>query len=245
MNKLWVFGDSYSTINREKRDTPKEYRSLYTDVANHLQLEEENLALSGLGNFEIFNNLLKFLPNFKKGDLILFQLSILNRFSYINLINKREFNLSELRLFSMGNRFFCHPQFHTSNVNDVSDKVKSNIITYIENYQKNNLDFYYKFLIQLKYILIYLETIGVKFKLILLETEILHYNEGGATDEVLGIIDILKDLSIEDRLIKLEEDVYYINKCSFYKEKGIGYDYHHFSLDTIKTYSDSIIKHNF
>ena len=54
MNNLWIFGDSYSTYNREGGKTPL---SIYNNVANHLTLEQKNLSISGLGNSDIFTNL--------------------------------------------------------------------------------------------------------------------------------------------------------------------------------------------
>lgn len=53
MNKLWVFGDSYSTYNRE-RQADGVRLSIYSELANHLNLEEENNAISGLSSFEVF-----------------------------------------------------------------------------------------------------------------------------------------------------------------------------------------------
>ena len=135
MNNLWIFGDSYSTYNREGGKTPL---SIYNSVANHLTLEQKNLSISGLGNSDIFTNLLRFLPEYKKGDCVIFQLSFLDRFSYIDVRQSKELNLHELSLYSVTDNFFLHPQYyHNGLQNKLTEKQIQSFNIFVENIQLN------------------------------------------------------------------------------------------------------------
>ncbi len=240
MNKLWVFGDSYSTINREKRENKDEYRSLYTDVAKHLGLVEENNSLSGLSSFDIKVNILKFLNEFKEGDYLFYQLSIPDRFSYTDFIKDREFNDKEKDLLSIGSQFYTHPQYYPYN-KKLTDIFLSNVSSYIDGFHKNLFDFYYKLFVDIKYIFKFLESKGVNPKIILLENKKMLYDDGIEND----IINILKDLDISEKIVTFGKNINCIKDSPLYKEEGTEYDYHHFSLETLKKFSKIIIDNNF
>ncbi len=168
MNKLWIFGDSYSTYNRE-RGANNVSLSIYTKLANHLNLIETNKSISGLGNVDIYNNLLKFLPEYNSGDCIIFQLSFLDRFSYIDELKNRELNDHESELYSIGNRFFLHPQYYHNSNSELTDTQIQAFTDFIKNNNNNLIDIYFKFFIQLKHIVFFLEKHNVKFKILILE----------------------------------------------------------------------------
>lgn len=235
MNKLWIFGDSYSTYNRERGNTPL---SIYNNVSNHLTLEQKNLSISGLDNSNIFTNLLRFLPEYKKGDCVIFQLSFLDRFSYIDERKNRELNLHELSLYSLTDNFFLHPQYYYNGLhNKLTESQKKSFNIFVENVQLNLFDFYYKFFTQLKHIINFLNSIGVNFKLILLENLGINYN-----GDFLNLHYLLKETNLTEYILKFGEGIA-IKESQFYYEVG-EYEFHHFTRDVIDKIAEEI-KTNF
>lgn len=237
MNKLWIFGDSYSTYNRE-RQADGVCLSIYSEVANHLNLQEENHAISGVGSHDIFTNVLKKLPEYKSGDVVIFQLSFLNRVSYLDKLEYRTLNQHEEKLFSYGKSLFLHPQFYHSTKRKLDDFEVEKLSKFMRDIDDNMLDYYFKFLIQVKYIISFLQSIGVDMRIILLEDKNLKYNS--SID--MTILNLIDDLDIGHKLIKFNGK-YDLMASPNYKEEG-EYEYHHFSLDTILKYSEDI-KTNF
>lgn len=235
MNKLWVFGDSYSTYNRE-RVPDSDPLSIYTDLSIYLNLHQENKSISGLGNNDILNNLLKFLPEFNSGDYIIFQLSFIDRFSYIDEVKNRKMNLHELDLYTICKRFFLHPQYYYKKIDKLTETQITAFDNFIKHNQSNLIDIYLKFFIQLKHIINFLQTKGIVFKLLLLEDRFFEYN-----GERLWLIDILKEVDLTHTILTINGSCY-ITSAPIYREEGHSYEYHHFSLDTIQKYSESLIK---
>ncbi len=237
MNKLWIFGDSYSTYNRE-RQADGVRLSIYSELANHLNLEEENNAISGLSSFEVFGNVLKFLFEYKKGDTIIFQSSLLDRTSYLDKLEHRNLNEHENELFLVGKNFFLHPQFYHNNKRELDEFETHKLSKFMKSIDDNLLDYYFKFFIYVKYIISFLEKSGINFKIILLEDKQIRYT----SSSTMTILNLLDDLNIKNNLIKFNRG-YFLTSSTNYKEEG-EYEYHHFSLETIKKYSQEI-KENF
>lgn len=231
MNKLWIFGDSYSTYNRERGKTPL---SIYNNVANHLTLEQKNLSISGLSNSDIFTNLLRFLPEYKKGDCVIFQLSFLDRFSYIDVRQSKELNLHELSLYSVTDNFFLHPQFyHNGLQTKLTEKQIQSFNIFVENIQLNLFDFYYKFFTQLNHIINFLNSIGVNFKLVLLENLNMDYN-----GESVSLTSLLKETNLTNYILNFGE-TNTLKASEFYYETG-DYEFHHFTRDVIDKIAEQI-----
>lgn len=235
MNKLWIFGDSYSTYNRERGTNPL---SIYSDVAEYLNFEESNNSISGLSTSDIFANFLKFLPEYKSGDIIIFQFSFLNRISYIDQLEYRKLNAHEELLFSKGKTFFLHPQFYHSTKRKLDEFEIKKLSKYIEDFDDNMVDYYFKFLVNFKHIISFLEKLNIDVRLILLEDKNLKYNLFYS----FQLKDLLIDLELKNRLIKFGEKEHLL-EVPYYVEED-GYEHHHFSLETIKKYSEDI-KQNF
>jgi len=237
MNKLWVFGDSYSTYNRERHSEGIRL-SIYSDVANYLNLEEINNAISGISSHDIFGNVLKFLPEYKAGDIVIFQMSFLNRVSYLDKLQYRKLNDHEKQLFLKGKSLFLHPQFYHSTKRKLDDFEIEKLSNFMRDIDDNMLDYYFKFLIFVKHIITFLNKIEVDVRIILLEDKNLKYD----SSTTMQVLDIINDLELEDKLIKFGNKPD-LKGVPYYKEEG-EYEYHHFSLDTIQKYSDDI-KQNF
>lgn len=235
MSNLWIFGDSYSTYNREGGKTPL---SIYNNVASHLTLEQKNLSISGLGNSDIFTNLLRFLPEYKKGDCVIFQLSFLDRFSYVDVRQSKELNLHELSLYSITDNFFLHPQYYHNGLrNKLTEKQIQSFNIFVENIQLNLFDFYYKFFTQLNHIINFLNCIGVNFKLLLLENLNMDYN-----GESVSLTSLLKETNLTNYILKFGE-ANTLKASEFYYETG-DYEFHHFTRDVIDKIAEQI-KTNF
>ena len=72
MNKLWHFGDSFSTCG--------DFEKIFSEyIAFHFNLELNHNGSGGTGNFEIFSEILKRDIHFESGDLILINWSYFNR----------------------------------------------------------------------------------------------------------------------------------------------------------------------
>lgn len=237
MNKLWVFGDSYSTYNRE-RQADGVCLSIYSDVANYLNLEEINNAISGIGTYDIFSNLLKFLPDYKKGDIIIFQMSFLKRISYLDKLESADLNDYENKLFSKGKSLFLNPQFYHNTKRKLDEVEVEKLSHFMTDMDSNMLDYYFKFFVYVKHIVSFLNHLGVDIRIILLEDRNLKYN----SSTTMQIMDIINDLELGKIFIKFGNKPDLLG-VSYYKEEGL-YEHHHFSLDTIKKYSEDI-KQNF
>lgn len=68
-NKLWRFGDSYSTTQDERFGDIELNHSQY--ISDYFNLELVHLGQGGLSNIEIFNKILSNNENYKKNDMIL------------------------------------------------------------------------------------------------------------------------------------------------------------------------------
>lgn len=232
MNKLWIFGDSYSTYNRE-RETNDASLSIYTKLSNHLNLIEDNKSISGLSNVDIYNNLLKFLPEYTKGDCVIFQLSFLDRFSYIDELKNRQLNAHETELYSIGTEFFLHPQYYHNSKSKLTDSQLESFTDFLKNYNSNLIDTYFKFFIQLKHIVNFLEKNDIKFKLVVLEDRNIDYN-GNRTN----LYNLLKEVKLYEYILPIEDRMS-IRESRFYIEP-VSYPYHHFNLSTIEKYAEAL-----
>ena len=234
MNKLWIFGDSYSTYNRERGNNPL---SIYTNLCDELNFEQNNMAISGLSNSDIFTNLIKFLIDYKKGDVIIFQLSFLDRFSYINLRENRILNDHEKMLCSFSDKYFIHPQYyHSDDKSNLTETQFKAFNIFLENNFYNLFDSYYKFFNQLKHIINFLEKNEINFKLIILEDRDMDYNGSS-----INLLHLLRELKLDKYILPIGDRLT-IKKCKFYIEKELTYEYHHFSLQVIDKIGEEIKK---
>lgn len=76
MNKLWHFGDSFTTCGN--------FEKIFSEyIAFHFNLELNHNGHGGTGNFEIFSEIIKKDTSFKSGDMILINWSYFNRITLI------------------------------------------------------------------------------------------------------------------------------------------------------------------
>lgn len=80
-NKLWRFGDSYSTTDDDSFGDIELNHSVY--ISEYFHLELIHLGLGGLSNLEIFNKLLSNNQNYQKGDMILINFASPSRVSVV------------------------------------------------------------------------------------------------------------------------------------------------------------------
>lgn len=80
-NKLWRFGDSYSTTEDDRFGDIELNHSVY--ISEYFHLELIHLGLGGLSNLEIFNKLLSNNQNYQKGDMILINFASPSRVSVV------------------------------------------------------------------------------------------------------------------------------------------------------------------
>ena len=234
MNKLWIFGDSYSTYNRERGKTPL---SIYSEVCDYLNVEQKNMAISGLGNQDIFMNLIKYLNEYESGDTIIFQLSFLDRFSYIDSKNNRTLNEHETLLYSLSKNYFLHPQYYNNGNQSLLTETQIKAFnTFLENNFLNLFDFYFKFFIQLKHIINFLEKNKINFKLIILEDRNMDYNGSS-----ISLLFLLRELLLDNYILWIGDSVS-IKSSKYCLEENPGYEYHHFSLNSIAKIGNEIKK---
>ena len=84
INKLWRFGDSWSTTD-DKYDEIEKNHSHY--VSEHFDLELNHHGRGGHSNLHIFSDILRLTPQFKEGDMVLINFACKSR---IGIINKSE-----------------------------------------------------------------------------------------------------------------------------------------------------------
>ena len=234
MYNFWVFGDSYSTYNRERGKTPL---SIYSEVCEYLNVEQKNMAISGLGNQDIFMNLIKYLNDYQSGDTIIFQLSFLDRFSYIDSKNNRTLNEHETLLYSLSKNYFLHPQYyHNGNQSLLTETQIKAFNTFLENNFLNLFDFYFKFFIQLKHIINFLEKNKINFKLVILEDRNIDYNGSS-----ISLLFLLRELMLDSYILWIGDSVS-IKSSKYCLEENPGYEYHHFSLNSIAKIGNEIKK---
>jgi hypothetical protein len=92
MDKLWIFGDSYSVpfyktetikngwkplYNKWKGYAPKCFGEL---ISKELNFSHTNLSVSGLDNYSIFDNIISTLNKIKENDIIIIGWSHVDRF---------------------------------------------------------------------------------------------------------------------------------------------------------------------
>jgi hypothetical protein len=90
--KLWVFGDSFSTPFRAVDGWDKEYcnwkgyipKYFGNIISNELGIEVSHCGESGVGNDTIFENVLKQVPNIRKGDIVIIGWSHVLRFRLVD-----------------------------------------------------------------------------------------------------------------------------------------------------------------
>jgi len=80
-NKLWRFGDSYSTTQDDRFGDIELNHSVY--ISEHFDLELVHLGQGGLSNLEIFNKLLSNNQNYQKNDMILINFASFSRVSLV------------------------------------------------------------------------------------------------------------------------------------------------------------------
>ena len=97
MNKLWVFGDSFSATN--KRNIIEKWRKLYIKwkgytpnvwcefLNDSLQLKLHNLSISATDNYTIFDSIIHSLEKINKDDVIIIGWSNTIRFRVVNKSN--------------------------------------------------------------------------------------------------------------------------------------------------------------
>jgi hypothetical protein len=81
INKLWRFGDSWSTTD-EKYDEIEKNHSHY--VSEHFGLELNHHGRGGHSNLHIFSDILRLTPQFKEGDMVLINFACKSRIGIIN-----------------------------------------------------------------------------------------------------------------------------------------------------------------
>jgi len=98
MNKLWIFGDSFSepfdkTLYanwRKKYIEWKGYTPLYYGeiISKELNLLHINLSISGLDNYSILDNIINVIDKIDKNDIIIIGWSSIGRFRLVDTNNK-------------------------------------------------------------------------------------------------------------------------------------------------------------
>lgn len=83
MNTLYHFGDSYGTVGAEPS---KHFVQLISETLNYNYKHE---SVGGSSNDQIFNKFLKFIYEFKSGDMIFFNFSFFVRGSYYDKEEKK------------------------------------------------------------------------------------------------------------------------------------------------------------
>lgn len=81
INKLWRFGDSWSTTD-DKYDEIEKNHSHY--VSEHFDLELNHHGRGGHSNLHIFSDILRLTPQFKEGDMVLINFACKSRIGIIN-----------------------------------------------------------------------------------------------------------------------------------------------------------------
>ena len=239
MSNIWVFGDSYSTYNCERQTKSRDTEgclSIYSELEKYLGYSQNNFAISGISNEQIFSNLLSKLYKFKKGDLVFLQLSFLDRVGYIKETSQKKFNERELELISIGKRFYQHPQYYYENDTSLTDFQKESVLDFLKSNQLNLLNFYFKFFTNLKSIDKFFEENDILFKLILLEDQKMDWN-----GERISLLSLVKDLNFDTSVFKIS-DKFFIKSQEYYREENSDYDYHHFSIETIQRYGEELKK---
>jgi hypothetical protein len=102
MNKLWVFGDSYSVPFSKIGDSKEEWARIKRDyitwkeyipkcygeiVSDKLQLKNFNLAIGGSDNYTIFNSIISMIETINTDDVIIIGWSSTLRFRVVNKDN--------------------------------------------------------------------------------------------------------------------------------------------------------------
>lgn len=123
INKLWRFGDSWSTTDT-KYDEIEKNHSHY--VSEHFGLELNHFGKGGNSNLHIFSDILRLTPQFKEGDIVLINFASKSR---VGSINKSKIN--ELISTADGG-IFTHSNKDLENIliNDVQHPI-SNILFYL------------------------------------------------------------------------------------------------------------------
>lgn len=80
-NKLWRFGDSWSTTKDDEFRDIELNHSQY--IADYFDLDYKNLGAGGFSNLEIFSKLLENNDNYKKNDIILINFASVFRIAVV------------------------------------------------------------------------------------------------------------------------------------------------------------------
>jgi len=130
MNKLWVFGDSFSATN--KRNIIEKWRKLYIKwkgytpnvwcefLNDSLQLKLHNLSISATDNYTIFDSIIHSLEKINKDDVIIIGWSNTIRFRVVGVEN----SFKTIRPHSLS--FITKLNKYTKNI-DLSDKALQEI----------------------------------------------------------------------------------------------------------------------
>jgi len=123
INKLWRFGDSWSTTDDKYNEIEKNH-SHY--VSKHFGLELNHYGRGGHSNLHIFSEILRLTPQFKKGDMVLINFASKSR---VGIINKSKIG----KLISSANGgIYTHTNKDLENIliNDVQHPI-SDILFYL------------------------------------------------------------------------------------------------------------------
>lgn len=84
-NKLWRFGDSWAQTLDDYEDIESNHSKYISD---YFGLEYLDKSIGGIGNLQIFTNILKYSNEYKKGDIILVNFGNIHR---VEIFNKGNF----------------------------------------------------------------------------------------------------------------------------------------------------------
>jgi len=130
MNKLWVFGDSFSATN--KRNIIEKWRKLYIKwkgytpnvwcefLNDSLQLKLHNLSISATDNYTIFDTIIDSLDSISENDIVIVGWTSTLRFRLIDRLNN--FNTirpSDLDTFSTLNHTYEYDNISITTINEM------------------------------------------------------------------------------------------------------------------------------
>lgn len=141
MNKLYIFGDSFSKglgiVDDGHQYAPykgKEHLIWSSLLANHLNLEEENISFNGISNDMIWDNTINKFNDFKAGDYVIIGLTKFTRFGVYSSGHKQVglFNKAPVRDTNVGSfgRYSSYAksglQLIRDNMGDVLENTETN-----------------------------------------------------------------------------------------------------------------------
>lgn len=131
-NNLWTFGDSFTqgVFEGQIDKLSQVYGYLPTNwpdiIASKLNLNLNNISKGGISNYEILSNILQYLPDIKKGDVVVISDTIpIRTFGYNHIQNK---------MTSFNNEIFIMEGGDDELINSFENTDKKILLDYISNF---------------------------------------------------------------------------------------------------------------